>query len=272
MSHGRGPEREPPVTGVLHGSRLYPRGIATTANTFQRARTRLEKQQRREVILAAARELARRGVRNVSSGDIASEVGLAKSSVLRYFETREEIYLQITADGWRDWIQAAQAKLARETPGAAEVVNALTETLADRPLFCDLLAHVQANLEHNVSQRAAASLKVAAWAAIGELATSIVACVPALDEVAAGDIVAVTSMLAGSVWRRANPPSAVAAAYRNDPDFRGTRLAFAPTMRQLVRMLVEGAATADHGHEEILAYVPHRPGRAATDLRVRSHG
>ena len=243
------------------GSRLYPRGIATTANTFQRARTGLEKQQRREVILAAARELGlRRGVRDVTLGDVASEVGLAKSSVLRYFETREEIYLQITADGWRDWTEAAQAKLARDTPGAAAVVNALTETLADRPLFCDLLAHVQANLEHNVSERAACSLKVAAWAAIGELATSIVACVPALDGVAAGDIVVVTSMLAGSVWQRANPPSAVAAAYRTDPDLRGTRLDFARTMRQLVRMLIEGAATAEHGHEEILAYVPHHPG------------
>jgi AcrR family transcriptional regulator len=232
-----------------------------TANWSQRARTGLEKQQRREVILAAARELGlHRGVRNVTLGDVANEVGLAKSSVLRYFETREEIYLQITADGWRDWIDAAQAKLARETPGVDGVVNALTETLAERPLFCDLLAHVQANLEHNVSQRAARSLKVAAWAAIGELATSIVACVPALDEVAAGDIVVVASMLAGSVWQRANPPSAVAAAYRNDPDVRGTRLDFTPTMRQLVRTMIEGAATAKHGHEEILAYVPHRPG------------
>lgn len=97
------------------------------------------------------------------------------------------------------------------------------------------------------------------------------ACVPALDGVAAGDIVVVTSMLAGSVWQRANPPSAVAAAYRTDPDLRGTRLDFARTMRQLVRMLVEGAATAEPGHEEILAYVPHHPGRAATDLRVGSH-
>jgi AcrR family transcriptional regulator len=225
------------------------------------------------VILSAARDLGlRRGVRNVTLGDVASEVGLAKSSVLRYFETREEIYLQITADGWRDWAEAVQSSLARATPGAAEVANALTQTLAERPLFCDLLAHVQANLEHNVSPRAARALKVAAWAAIRELAASVVACLPQLGEVAAADIVVATSMLAGSIWQRANPPIAVAAAYRHDPDLSGTRLDFTPSMQRLLRVLIEGAAAAEFGNEHLFAYVaPTIFGPAAEDLSMPSH-
>jgi AcrR family transcriptional regulator len=210
------------------------------------------------VILSAARELGlRRGVRNVTLGDVASEVGLAKSSVLRYFETREEIYLQITADGWREWTAAAQARLSPGTPGADAVAKVFTETLAERPLFCDLLAHVQANLEHNISPQAARALKVAAWAAIEELATSVVGCVPALVQVVAADVVVVTSMLAGSIWQRANPPIAVAAAYRHDPDLSGTCLDFVPSMQSLLRAVIQGAA-ADHSDEQLLAYV--RPG------------
>jgi AcrR family transcriptional regulator len=257
----------------LVNRRSILRGIAIAANTFQRARTRAEKQQRREVILSAARDLGlRRGVRNVTLGDVASEVGLAKSSVLRYFETREEIYLQITADGWRDWTEAVQASLAGATPGAAEVANALTQTLAERPLFCDLLAHVQANLEHNVSPRAARALKVAAWAAIRELATSVVACLPQLGEVAAADIVVATSMLAGSIWQRANPPIAVATAYRHDPDLSGTRLDFTPSMQRLLRVLIEGAATTELGNEHLFAYVPPTTfGPAAEGRSMPSH-
>ncbi|MEV1248540.1 helix-turn-helix domain-containing protein, partial [Nonomuraea sp. NPDC049750] len=47
-------------------------------------------------ILAAARELAlRSGVRTVSLCAVAAAVGLAKSNVVRYFGTREEIYLEL---------------------------------------------------------------------------------------------------------------------------------------------------------------------------------
>ncbi len=112
------------ITGIL-------RGIAIPTSTFRRARTGAEKQQRRDVILSAARELGlRNGVRNVTLGDVASEVGLAKSSVLRYFETREEVYLQITADGWRDWTEAARARLAR---AAQELARSRTHSR--RPLW-----------------------------------------------------------------------------------------------------------------------------------------
>jgi AcrR family transcriptional regulator len=250
----------------------YPEGIAITTSTFRRARTRAEKQQRRDVILSAARELGlRHGVRNVTLGDVASEVGMAKSSVLRYFETREEVYLQITADGWRDWTEAARARLARAAPGAGEVADALTQTLVEMPLFCDLLAHTTANLEHNVSPRAARALKVTAWAAIGKLSTSIVARVPGLGEVAAADIVVVTSMLAGSVWQRANPPIAVAAAYRHNPDLSASSLEFAPSMRELLRTLIEWAVSTGRGDEHLLAYVPPTiSARAVHHLKMRS--
>lgn len=186
-------------------------------------------------------------------GDVAREVGLSKSSVLRYFETREEIYLQITADDWRDWAEAARVKLPPGSLEATAVADVLTDTLAQRPLFCDLLAHTQANLEHNVSPDAVLTLRVAAWGAIGDLSTSIGACLPAISRIRAADIVVVTSILAGAIWLRANPPTAVAAAYRNQPHPSCTHLIFVPSMRQLVRTLIEASA-AGGGHEPLLAY------------------
>src|ERR1051325_8727948 len=99
--------------------------------SFQRARRPEQKDQRRERILGAAHELAQdSGVARVSLGDIAAAVGLAKSNVLRYFGTREEIYLRLM---WRG--------------GHARAAGGY----ADRPLYCDLTAHAETMLEHNVS-------------------------------------------------------------------------------------------------------------------------
>src|ERR1700752_2172194 len=63
---------------------------------FQRARQPAQIEQRREAILRAGLVLfQRRGLENVSLTDIAREVGLAKSNIYRYFESREHIYLVV---------------------------------------------------------------------------------------------------------------------------------------------------------------------------------
>ncbi|MBV9324453.1 MAG: TetR family transcriptional regulator [Chloroflexi bacterium] len=193
-------------------------------------------------------------MRNVTLGDVAREVGLAKSSVLRYFETREEIYLQITADCWHDWSCAARAELSHAASEPGTVADILTQTLSERPLFCDLLAHTQANLEHNVSTHAVRTLRAGAWAAIEELARGIMVCLPALDEAAAADLILLTSMIAGAIWQRANPPASLAASYQHDPNVRGTFLEFDPSMQNVLQTLIEGTVSAER--ERILTYVP----------------
>jgi AcrR family transcriptional regulator len=94
-----------------------------TAETYQRARRPEQKLERREAILDAARELALRdGVRSVSLAGIAERVGVPKSALLRYFETREQIFLELTAAAWRDWVAALHAELggqAGDEPGAS---------------------------------------------------------------------------------------------------------------------------------------------------------
>src|SRR5687767_6509519 len=115
---------------------------------FLRARRPEHKQQRRDTILAAARQLAvDSGVGHVSLGNVATAVGLAKSNVVRYFGTREEIYLELAAECWRDWRDEVLERLH----AGDDVVDTLTETLDVRPLFCDLLSHSATSLEHNVS-------------------------------------------------------------------------------------------------------------------------
>ena len=87
---------------------------------FQRARSAEAKQLREEAILEAAARLgARSGIREVTLTDIAHEVGMHKSAMLRYFETREQIFLRLTAAGWRDWSASLRCPVARDVTGGA---------------------------------------------------------------------------------------------------------------------------------------------------------
>src|SRR5260370_7614853 len=104
---------------------------------FQRARSAAAKQLRESAILEAAGTLgAERGIRQVTLADIGEAVGMHKSALLRYFETREEIFLRLTAGGGRDWATALPPgleELAAPTPAA--LARRFPAPLAAPPLF-----------------------------------------------------------------------------------------------------------------------------------------
>ena len=56
-------------------------------------------------------------MRDVSLGDIARRVGLAKSNLLRYFESREDIFLTLLLREWEAW--TAEAPRSPATPPAS---------------------------------------------------------------------------------------------------------------------------------------------------------
>src|SRR5882757_2519873 len=123
---------------------------------FQRARRPEQKEQRREAILAAAADLARRdGVRQVSLSDIARAVGIHKSALLRYFETREQIFLELTGRAWEDWRETTTAALAALAPGDADgAATALATGFVERPLLCYLFPPTALKLERHASVEA----------------------------------------------------------------------------------------------------------------------
>ncbi|HWH19715.1 MAG TPA: TetR family transcriptional regulator, partial [Solirubrobacterales bacterium] len=151
--------------------------------TFQRARRPEQKEQRREAILAAAAELARRdGVRAVSLSEIARAVGIHKSALLRYFETREQIFLELTAREWRGWEAELTAALGEIAPGDAEAVAAtLSRGFVSRPLLCDLLPHAALNLERHASIEAVRAYKLTSTGAVAAVAVALAGPLPKLD-------------------------------------------------------------------------------------------
>jgi AcrR family transcriptional regulator len=203
---------------------------------FQRARSAVAKQQREQAILDAAAALgAERGIRQVTLTDIAEVIGMHKSALLRYFETRELIFLRLTAAGWREWSAALRAGLAAITePTQAAVADVFAATLVARPMFCDLLAQAPLNLERNVSLESVRAFKLVTLEEVTAIVGTLRGLLPVLDDRAAIDVVATATSLAGAFWQMATPGPDVQALYRSDP-----RLAHAvvDVQPRLVRIL-----------------------------------
>lgn len=213
-----------------------------TGSVFVRARRPEQKQQRRDAILVAARDLAREsGVRNVSLGAVADAVGLVKSNISRYFGTREEIYLELLAEEWQDWAGTVSARLDG-AHGTAAAVAVIAESLVERRLFCDLLSHGSTSLEQNVSVPAARSFKhtvhdlLAATGAEVSRATD-------LTEREGGELVALAAGLAGTLYPAANPPPALTRLYAEDPELAAARPDVLPTLVRVLSALAAGLPT-----------------------------
>ncbi len=120
-------------------------------------------------------------------------MGLAKSNVLRYFDTREAILLEVLHEECRDWVAELERQLggrprARKPGYATEIrfAGVVTDTLVERRLMCELLGAMAGVLERNISGQFARDFKVRVMqsiATVSELAARQLPWLP--DEFAA---------------------------------------------------------------------------------------
>src|SRR5258707_448038 len=101
-------------------------------STFQRARSDEQRAERSRAILdTAAAMLAEMPVTEVSLNVLSRRVGLAKSNVLRYFESREAVLLELLNTAGREWL----TELSRE-------LDEGVDRQADAPTRSDQVATV----------------------------------------------------------------------------------------------------------------------------------
>lgn len=209
---------------------------------FQRARSTEAKKLREEAILEAARRLgAERGIRQVTLTDVANAVGMHKSALLRYFETREQIFLKLTAAGWHEWSAALRARLASLTPDAqaATIARAVADSLVARPMFCDLLAQAPLNLERNVSIESVRAFKLATLQEVEAIGTELTR-LRGLTVQQRVDVIATATSLAGALWQMATPGPDVRALYRSDPRLAHAVVDVAPRLTRVLTALLAG--------------------------------
>ncbi|MEU4673096.1 TetR family transcriptional regulator [Amycolatopsis sp. NPDC023774] len=186
---------------------------------FQRARRPEQVEARRATILATATAMLReRPVADISLRELSDRVGLAKSNVLRYFDSREAIFLEVLDEVWRRWLDVAARALTagsadgpgfvREERVAATIARALQE---DR-LLCELISSMASVLERNISVDTARRFKHRAAANLDRLAGLVRDEVPELSPAGAAHFAGALLVIVAGLWPYANPTEAVATA------------------------------------------------------------
>ncbi len=126
---------------------------------------------RRSAIMTTAREmLTEKNLADISLRELSDRVGLAKSNVLRYFDSREAIFLEVLDEEFQAWLTGLDNRLgkprARKAGYATEVRVATTmaASLVEAELLCELLASMAVVLERNISGEFARDFKARATA------------------------------------------------------------------------------------------------------------
>jgi AcrR family transcriptional regulator len=209
---------------------------------FQRARRPEQKEQRREAILAAAADLARRdGVREVTLSGIAAAVGIHKSALLRYFDTREAIFLELTGREWSAWAEATSAALAKVKPGDADAVaTTLAKSFVERPLLCDLIPHTALNLERHASIETVHAYKLTSLGAVEAVAAALAAPLSDLTDEQRREVVSYVALLAGSMFQIATPPKPLADLYEREPKLAHSILDLEPRLTRATQVTIAG--------------------------------
>jgi AcrR family transcriptional regulator len=215
---------------------------------FQRARSEPQREARRQAILgAAAAMLAEMPVADVTLNELSRRAGLAKSNVLRYFESREAVLLELLDGAWQDWLVRLDRDLAGAVDPAAPVIErcgqlaaTVAASLAARPMLCDLISAQAAVLERNVSPQVAARSKRASMAGIDALSGLMLRSVTELGGQDAMKLAGVTIMTTGALWPHTQPSAAMLAAYQADPELAAMRLDFTVTLREVLEVMSAG--------------------------------
>ena len=216
--------------------------------TFQRARSDEQRALRSQAILdTAAAMLQEMPVADISLNELSRRVGLAKSNVLRYFDSREAVLLELLASCSRECL----AQLAAELPSAIgrragfkrraeQLATAVTGSLVERPVLCDLISAQAAVLEHNVSAEAVTRDKLAALQDAEVFAGLVLDALPELSRGAAWRYVVGAWVMTSALWAHARPPEAVLEALAADARLEKARLDLPATLADYLTTLAIG--------------------------------
>jgi AcrR family transcriptional regulator len=214
---------------------------------FQRARNPEQREARRGAILEVAAELLNEmPLSDISLRELSRRVGLSKTNVVRYFETREAIFFELLNQALDEWLDELPAELPIAVSGdpasPASVVDAWARSVARRPLICELWSSLGTELERNISTAAVRTFKLANAQLQGRLAELVRERIPALTAPASRELVSLSIVLMAGLWPFANPSPSVAEAVQ-DPALAHFRVDFADRLSRALLVTVTGLLT-----------------------------
>jgi AcrR family transcriptional regulator len=148
---------------------------------FQRARQPKQIEERREAILHAALVLfQKKGLENVTLADIAHRVGMVKSNIYRYFNSREHIYLRVLQRQAAEWekrvIPGLEALKGKGT--ATKVAEVITEAFIRSEEYSTLITVINPVLEETLAPNLVMDFRSAFFERRKRLAQALASALP----------------------------------------------------------------------------------------------
>ncbi len=179
---------------------------------FQRARTDEQIDQRRTAILNAASELlAQNRFADLTLTAIAKRSGHQKSNLYRYYESREDILLQLLLHNSEQLKERVATNLSA-LPGTSEIASATTvlaNAISDNPEFCQLFSNMASTIEENISVERLQTLKLSLMENLTEVGTAMQQAIPSIDKPGAIGATQMCLQILAGLWPLANPNEAV---------------------------------------------------------------
>lgn len=166
---------------------------------IKRARTSSQKAERRLSIIIGAEKLLREsGVDNFSMGALAKEVGIARGTLYIYFETREELLLNLHMEQLQVWstklIESLENGMQEE-----RFLRVFKDVYLQDPLLNQLLSRLGDVIEQNVSLERVIESKRFLRDVIEELTGKIGKCLGLGLEDASDLLISLLVLLAGII-------------------------------------------------------------------------
>lgn len=215
---------------------------------FVRAHSPEQREIRRNAILDTARAmLSEMPVGDVTLNGLSRRACMAKSNVLRYFESREAVLLELSTEALTEWVDSLETELGAEIdqsePPAARaerLADILTASLIARPVLCDLMSAQASVLEHNISIETVLTYKRRSIADIERLAGIVSNRLPELGVDDARKFTALAALMATAAWTHGHTAPAVRAAYEAEPSLQVFSLEFGTTLRESLGLMLAG--------------------------------
>ncbi|RDI31634.1 TetR/AcrR family transcriptional regulator [Lentzea flaviverrucosa] len=215
--------------------------------TFQRARTEEQREVRRRAILeTASAMLDEMPVAEVTLNELSRRVGLAKTAVLRYFESREAVLLDLMDDRTATWLTALEQELAhavdldrKAVERAGQTADVLGRSLAAQTALCDLYGAQGGVLEHNVSVEVVRRHKHASLGNLAVMAGLVRRFLPEVGD-QAEEFCLTVLLTAGALSAYTSPPPSLLAVYESEPALAVHRIDLRTALQRAIMTALVG--------------------------------
>ena len=216
--------------------------MAKYRECFTRARRPEEIAQRREeIVLAAAALLDQRPLESISLNAIASQAGMAKSAVYRYFESREAIFLKILEADFRHWLDDVEVAFA-PLSGSNDVERVAAElagAVLRHPRLCWLVSALASVLEYNLSEEVVLAFKQQSLQLGMRLVSILQGALPAIAVQQLVDFLHPALALIAGLWPLSHPSETVSKIMAR-PEFAPFKPDFEVHFRNTVCTILAG--------------------------------